>query len=55
MQYANAKASYQVQLVQRRCTIETEGIVSFLSQKQLVDLFPKKYYFVLVQCVQRRC
>jgi hypothetical protein len=35
MMYANAVASYQVQLVQRRCTIETEGITCFLSQKNL--------------------
>jgi hypothetical protein len=47
MMYANAMASYQVQLVQRRCTTETEGITSFLSQKKNSRSFFQKNYCVL--------
>jgi hypothetical protein len=39
IKYANAIASYQVQLVQRRCTNETEG---FSITKKLVHIFLQK-------------
>ena len=47
MKHANTKASYQVQLVQRRYTNETEGFTSFISQKKTCTSFSKKYHFVL--------
>jgi len=46
MKYANAMASYQVQLVQRRCTIETEGMTSY--HKKPVDLFKKKKIYIYI-------